>query len=324
MGSLQRWLRQPQSVWVRKALFQIHLWTGIAGSIYLIVVCITGSVLVFRPELTRAFARGPIIVEGSGTPLTDRAIKEAAVRQHPGYVVSNLFRAKQPNAAAEVWLESSENTLHRLFNPFTGLDMGESVPLGTRAVSWLLDLHDNLLGGENGRFINGAGGVLLTVLALTGIVIWWPGIKNWRRSLMLRGGVGWKRFNWDLHSAIGFWSVVIVFMFAISGAYLVFQEWLAPVIDYIQPLDDANPVPRRIDDLLLWLPRLHFGRFRGIRPSFILSLKIIWVIIGLAPAILSVTGVLMWWNRVVRKAVLQSAPEPKIVQGVSLETASMD
>src|SRR5438093_2115171 len=135
MGSLQRWLRQPQSVWVRKALFQIHLWTGIAASIYLVVVCVTGSVLVFRPELTRAFARGPIIVEGSGTPLTDREIKEAAVRQHPGYVVSNLFRAKQPNAAAEVWLESSENTLHRLFNPFTGLDMGESVPLGTRAVS---------------------------------------------------------------------------------------------------------------------------------------------------------------------------------------------
>jgi uncharacterized iron-regulated membrane protein len=324
MSFVQRWLRQPQSVWVRKALFQIHLWTGIAASIYIIVVCVTGSVLVFRPELTRAFARGPIIVAGSGALLTDRDIKEAAQRQHPGFVVSNLFRAKQPNAAAEVWLESSDDTLHRLFNPFTGADMGESVPLGMRSVSWLLDLHDNLLGGEKGRLINGAGGVLLTVLALTGIVIWWPGIKNWRRSLMVRGGVGWKRLNWDLHSSIGFWSGIIVFMFAISGAYLVFQEWIAPVIDYFQPLDDANPLPRRIDDLLLWLPRLHFGRFRGIRPSFILSLKIIWVIIGLAPAILSVTGVLMWWNRVVRKAVLQSTPEPKIVQDVSLETASMD
>src|SRR6266545_4325160 len=142
----QRWLRQPQSVWMRKALFQVHLWTGIAASIYIVVVCVTGSALVFRPELTRAFARGPIIVSYSGTPLTDQAIKEAAVGQHPGYVVSNLFRAKQPNAAAEVWLESSDNTLHRLYNPFTGIDMGESVPLGMRAVSWTLELHDNLFG----------------------------------------------------------------------------------------------------------------------------------------------------------------------------------
>src|SRR5258706_10279159 len=121
MSFWQRSLRHPQSIWVRKALFQIHLWTGIAASIYLVVVCVTGSALVFRPELTRAFARGPIIVAGSGAPLSDQAIKEAARRQHPGYVVSNLFRAKQANAAAEVWLEGSEDTLHRLFNPFSGL-----------------------------------------------------------------------------------------------------------------------------------------------------------------------------------------------------------
>jgi len=100
MSFWQHLLRQPQSVWARKALFQIHLWTGIAASIYIVVVCVTGSALVFRPELTRAFARGPIIVTGSGTPLTDQAIREAARRQHPGYVVTNLFRAKQPNAAA--------------------------------------------------------------------------------------------------------------------------------------------------------------------------------------------------------------------------------
>src|SRR4051794_29963823 len=128
----QHVVRQPQSVWARKALFQIHLWTGIAASLYVVIVCVTGSALVFRPELTRAFARGPIIVTGTGTPLTDKEVREAARRQHPGFVVSNLFRAKQPNAAAEVWLEGSDSTLHRLFDPFTGVDIGESVPFGMR------------------------------------------------------------------------------------------------------------------------------------------------------------------------------------------------
>src|SRR6185369_8724481 len=123
MSSWQRLVRQPQSVWARKALFQIHLWTGIAASIYIVVVCVTGSMLVFRPELTRKFVRGPVLVQPSGTPLTDKEIRAAAVRQHPGYVVSNLFRAKNPNAAAEVWLESPDNARHRLFNPYTGADI---------------------------------------------------------------------------------------------------------------------------------------------------------------------------------------------------------
>ena len=25
----QEWLRQPQSVWLRKAIFQVHMWSGI-------------------------------------------------------------------------------------------------------------------------------------------------------------------------------------------------------------------------------------------------------------------------------------------------------
>ena len=29
MGVVERWVRHPQQVWARKALFQIHLWTGI-------------------------------------------------------------------------------------------------------------------------------------------------------------------------------------------------------------------------------------------------------------------------------------------------------
>jgi uncharacterized iron-regulated membrane protein len=324
MNFWQRWLRQPQSVWIRKAIFQVHLWTGIGLGIYVIVVCVTGSLLVFRPELSRAFSRGPLIVAGSGTILSDEELKAAALRRYPGYEVTNVFRDKLPNAAVDIWMDGTNDNKRRLFDPFTGEDLGRSFPFGLTVVGWLLELHDNLLTGENGRLVNGVGGLLLTMLALTGVVIWWPGIKNWRRSLMLQRGVNWKRFTWDLHSAVGFWTGLLVFMFAFTGFYLVFQEWFTPIIDYFQPYKDGVVYPRRIDDMLAWLPRLHFGRFRGIRASLILTLKILWVILGLAPAALSVTGGLMWWNRVVRKAVRQSTPEAELVQTASLETVSMD
>ena len=94
------------------------------------------------------------------------------------------------------------------------------MPTGIRLVSKLLDLHDNLLAGPTGRKVNGVGALAVLVLAVTGLVIWWPGIKTWRRSLTLHRGVGWKRLIWELHSMIGFWSFGFILIFVVSGIYL--------------------------------------------------------------------------------------------------------
>ena len=53
MTFLRRVIRQPQGVWARKALFQIHLWTGIGVGLYIFVISVTGSAIVFRREITR-------------------------------------------------------------------------------------------------------------------------------------------------------------------------------------------------------------------------------------------------------------------------------
>jgi uncharacterized iron-regulated membrane protein len=302
-GLWQRWLRQPKKLLVRRAIFQMHLWMGIAIGLYVVVVCVSGSALVFRPELSRYFSRGPLIVAGSGTPLSDEQLTEIALRQNPEYKLRNLWRNKDPQAAIEVWLDGKSGGLRqRLLDPFTGADLGHAVPLGSRAVQFLLDLHDNLLAGRTGRVVNGLGGFVLTLLSLTGLVVWWPGIGSWRRSLSVHRGVGWKRFTWDLHSMIGFWTFALIFMWALTGFYLVFQESFAPLVDYIEPLNEETFEPRRIDAVLVSLGRAHFGRVRGWPRDVTLGIKYLWVILGLAPAILAVTGGLMWWTRVIRKS----------------------
>jgi uncharacterized iron-regulated membrane protein len=102
--------------------------------------------------------------------------------------------------------------------------MCESVPTGIRLVSKLLDLHDNLLTGVTGRRMNGVGAIAVLALATTGLVVGWPGIDTWRRSLSLHRGAGWKRLTWDLHSMIGFWSLGFTWVFAVSGVYLASPE----------------------------------------------------------------------------------------------------
>ena len=50
----QRWVRQPQKTWLRRALFQAHLWSGIVLGLYVLMISVTGSVLVYSNELYRA------------------------------------------------------------------------------------------------------------------------------------------------------------------------------------------------------------------------------------------------------------------------------
>ena len=52
----QRWLREPQTLLLRRVLFQIHLWVGIATGLYIALIALTGSILVYRIELYSAFS----------------------------------------------------------------------------------------------------------------------------------------------------------------------------------------------------------------------------------------------------------------------------
>jgi uncharacterized iron-regulated membrane protein len=211
-----------------------------------------------------------------------------------------------PDQAVDVWLRRDEELKQRMFDPHSGTDLGKSVPTGIWLISKLLDLHDNLFAGHTGRKVNGVGAVALLALAATGFVIWWPGIKTWRRSLIVRRGVGWKRTMWHLHSMIGFWSLGFTLIFAVSGIYLGFPEWFQNLADRFDSLTTADPGAAIGDKIIYWLAYLHFGRINGIgipcRGPGICdqTTKAIWALFGMAPAVMFVTGAIMWWNRVLR------------------------
>ena len=303
----QRWVQRPQKIWLRRALFQVHLWSGIALGLYILLLSVTGSVLVYRNELFRAATPEPILSKASGPRLTDDQLSEAATRLYPGYRVMYIGRPRNPDQAVDVTLRRGDEVKQRLFDPRAGGDLGAGVPTGIWLVSKLMDLHDNLLGGPKGRIVNGVGAVALLGIALTGLVIWWPGIKTWRRSLTLPRGVGWKRWNWHLHSAIGFWTLGFTLIFGLSAIYLCFPEPIQDLADWLEPPTAANGGLRVVDKVMYWLAFLHFGRIQGIgipcRGPGICdqTTKAVWAIFGLAPAAMFVTGAIMWWNRVLRR-----------------------
>jgi len=294
MNAWKKWKKRPQTVWLRKALFQIHLWTGIGLGLYILLMSVSGSAIVFRRELSRALAREPRVVAGSSSRMNEKELKQAAGRAFPGYEATRLFFRKNPDQPAEVWLEKGDKKMQRLFNPYTGADLGDSIRTSFRFVLWLVDLHDNLLMGQTGRLINAAGGILTALLGLTGTIIWWPGIDTWRRSLSFRWKTNPKGFNWALHSALGFWTMALFVMWAVSGIYLSVPNQFDALVDFLEPLKPSGRNLRFGDQVLFWLAQAHFGRFAGI------PVKIVWTVLGLTPAALFVTGALMWWKRVLK------------------------
>jgi uncharacterized iron-regulated membrane protein len=316
MTLLDRWLRQPQSVWPRKALFQVHLWTGIGLGLYVLIISLSGSAVVFRNELLRKFSRATPSFTLSGEPLTPEAISEAAKRSFPAHEVDRVIPGKDPGAAVLVLLVRDGDRMPRYFHPSTGEDLGHSQSVSYRAVAWMIDLHDNLLYGRSGRAINGVGAIFATLLALTGAVIWWPGTRKWRRSLLLDWKARGSLFHWSLHSMLGFWFFAFVLLWAISGIYLAFPTPFDALLERLDPVDESSTVPRFGDTFLYWMTRLHFGRWGGI-PT-----KVLWTIFGLVPAVLFVTGAYMWWCRVLRPGLSggnQQAAPVKPGRSVALE-----
>jgi uncharacterized iron-regulated membrane protein len=376
---VKAFLYRPQSVFLRKAIFQVHLWTGVLVGLYVFVVCITGAALVFRIDLQRAL-HPDLFTPAIGTPADAATILESVRDAFPGDRVSGIDAPTTVRPTYLAYVVRGGTFLTLLVDPVSGRVLGE-LPQKS-LVRTVQDLHFDLLAGRTGRVVNGAGALLLLGLCLSGLVIWWPGIPNWRRGFTVGFRRNWKRITWDLHSATGIWTVAMIAMWAITGVYFAFPSQFRTAINAISPLtvvatpqsDSAgsNTAPptwraliaraseripdqhvarvvtpydgkaaflvmfspvaphsaggsaltavyldqytgevleaaantdRSVGDVIMrWVAPLHVGNFGGD------GVRAAWLILGLSPPLMFVTGFIMWWTRVVRPRLTTRRP----------------
>jgi uncharacterized iron-regulated membrane protein len=282
----QRWLRQPQLLRWRRLVVQLHLWIGLALGLYIVVLSVSGSLSVLRPDVHRWFI--PRSVPTEGTKLTGDALEEAVRRTYPQYEVTDVFEQRRRNAPVLVTLQRDDDTVERSFDPYAGRDLGLSYPPITVAIEWIVDLHDNLLTGTTGRTVNGVGALLFLALAVTGAVSWWPGVNRVGHSLLPGRPAASSRFARRLHNAFGIWMLALILIWAITAVYFSFPDPFERMVDYFDqdPTDAERP-----DWLVRTLVSLHFGRAWG------MTGKWVWVVLGLVPAALFITGFITWWAR---------------------------
>jgi len=372
MGLFHNLVYQPRKLFLRKALFQIHLWAGIFLSLYVVVIAVTGAVLVFEDELTSATLPSNLSPFNEGKTASITLVMRSFGTGYQGAKVSMLTT---PSAAIPAYqlraLDAQGHEFELAGDPATGV-------LYRRPYNWVNWVHDLhlylLLGSAYGVQVNGAGAAILLLLAVSGLFLWWPGVRNWSRGFKISLRSNWRRINFDTHYAIGIWTLAIVSWWAISGIYFAWYRQVGFVVNTVSTLrgmvspelpprpvatssrasleavlsavQQASPHGRlfgisdpslatdtvfaqmdlrapgdfshrdivTVDtatakvltiwhygqnvsagDWIMWsMHPLHFGTLWG------MPFKILWFLMGLSLAVLSVTGLIMYWNRYLR------------------------
>lgn len=366
---LKKFLHHPRKLWLRRALFQIHLWMGVLLSAYLFVIGLSGSILVFQQEIRAASLPHPPY---NRAHIARASTVLAAAHKHFPQDEITYFELPQPESPWwTIYLEDAHHERNLAYaNAATGQILPQRHPLW---IDWVLALHIYLLMGRTGFIINCLAGSGLFLLALSGAVLWWPGLRFWTRGMRVSLRHRWQRVNFDLHSAVGFWTLAIVSWWGFTAIYFLFPQPIAAIVNRISPLRgmkppaliartqiDSSAAPNLSVDALLKRASLyshgriegmglagkqdktvaiyidraapgdfthrdivtldpksgallslwHYGENRSLGDWFLLliyplhfgtlwgmGVKILWALLGLSLPILSLTGLLMYWNR---------------------------
>ncbi len=255
----------PRSSWRRA-----HFWLGVAATVYIVFVGVTGSVIVFERELYRFLLPDPPLSATTGARLDDGALKSAIAFHFPNSVVIGLWdRRLTDGMAVEVWLDGSNGTVRRLIHPTSGEDLGNAEPFALRLVAFLRRAHIRALAGSSGQVINAAGALMLIVLSISGLATRRRASASSER----------KKNAVTFHRIVGTVGSFFGSLWGVTGACLVFPTALVGV------LGAAN------DPLLEWMYVLHTGSAGG------LTTRILWAGAGFALVLAAVTGARLWWRR---------------------------
>lgn len=231
---LQTALHHPRKLWIRKALFQVHLWAGLLLTLYLIIIALTGSVLVFESELTGLALPSGIAHTLPATPVAPQIVIANVERLYPGATIDELTLPYRDVPAYQLTVKLPDHHARNLVADATNGAIAEAPRTW---VQWVHDLHVYLLLDPSyGAQVNASGATALMLLTFSGLALWWNGVRNWARGLRVNLRANWRRINYDMHSAIGFWTLFIVFWWALSGMYFGFYKYMTPALNAVFPL----------------------------------------------------------------------------------------
>ncbi len=204
---------------------KIHLWLSVPFGIFITLVCFSGAMLIFEPEITRAVkSEVYYVAEVKDRPLPLGELMETVKASLPDSVsVNGVTIFSDASRAYQVSL-SKPRRASMFIDQYSGEITGRYERLGFFSVMfklhrWLLDsANPHGDGIKVGKVLVGISTLVFVIALISGVVIWWPRArKNLRRSLSISFSNGWKGLWKGLHVAGGMYALIFVLAMALTG-----------------------------------------------------------------------------------------------------------
>jgi uncharacterized iron-regulated membrane protein len=202
-----------------RTVWRWHFYAGLFVIPFMVILAITGSIYLFKPQLDTLMYRNLMVVQPATAALPYTQQLEAAQQAYPNATVTKFTPNVAPNRSAEVILTTAdERNLMVFVNPYTGQVLGDrDEDRNLQAV--VRKIHGELMIGKVGDYLVELAACWGLVLLLTGLYLWLPrqGFSIWG-TLVPRLWSKSRRIFWrDLHAVPGFYGILLVGFLILTG-----------------------------------------------------------------------------------------------------------
>jgi len=199
----------------RNPLFYLHSVTGLITGIFILILSVSGSILVFQEEL----AFKPVVEWKEGKSMISPDSSFNIVRQqYPRAQISNCWLPSKENKTYRFTIYDSSfkqasAPLQLFLHPQTG-ELLTSKDGKAGLLNWLSGLHHAFHLGKTGEWLLGFFGLLFILNLITGIILFRKGIG----AVLLFKKSAFQKNNW--HQLIGTYALLFNLLIAVTGTWM--------------------------------------------------------------------------------------------------------
>lgn len=221
---------------VRKLLFNLHLYLALVAGIFVLILGLTGSIMAFEPEIDHLLHSQLSYVTVQGPPKSLVELGEAVAKAFPGERPGGYLLPDSPNLSYGV---STKRGLVAV-NPYTAQILGVR-PGGQDFLGYVHQLHLRLLirnRADTGKTIVTWAGVATLLVLISGLYLWWP-----LKRVKIQTNTTGRRFWFDLHNAVGIFSLLFLLVLTFTGLMIGFEEKTVPMFYSMTGSQPSQPPP---------------------------------------------------------------------------------
>jgi uncharacterized iron-regulated membrane protein len=232
--------RRGVSGWLsahRKPVVVTHRWLGIVLALWIVLEGVTGSILVYAPELDQ-WASGSDFSVSAGKDVGMTTAVDAARDARPGEPLQYVIPPGDRGPTYRIGTVDSHGDAHEvLVDPGTGkVNTTDHEEPGWLSLAERLhvNLNSTEILGVQATTILGWLGVLWLLILVTGFYVWyWPRIRKWVHLARVRRDRGRFTFNLDLHNAVGMVVLIPMFLVVLTGVNFLFPSQVRDVYNVV-------------------------------------------------------------------------------------------